>query len=1147
MNTETFKKILLTSSFIGGGLSVFVGQAYAQTAPDTDTDTAVIQLEEVVEEDEAVDELVVTGSRLRRDTFSSTSPIQVIDYDSAAQEGLFSAVDILQSNAAATGQQIDSTFSGFVLDNGPGSETVNLRALGADRTLVLLNGRRIGPSGAEGSPTQASVNLIPNTMIDRIDLLLDGASAVYGSDAVAGVVNIILKNDYDGLELEALADTPEQGAGQDYTLGARYGVNSDRGFIGGAIEYTYQDPWFASDRDFLSNGGLGCETNLEITESGELRRNDISNNPVDAVLGLSSSPGPCVPSRLTQRFATLDGGFGSIYFQPDIDNTGLGFSESALFGVPIDGNGDGIRDVDFPDFSPNGQQADLQQIVNEQEQFSAFLNGEYTFEGEMNNKAYFEALYVDRNIEQVGQQPQLFPTVLGTNPFNPCNIENNDCGAAYNAVIADPGYVENFSQLLNSPFNAFGTENCFGLGPDGACTPAAFGLERQTGVSIDVLPVIGVLGDRNVTKTDLTQSRIVMGLTGDLPFVNSGSLNDWSYDVSAQYSYSKGESLRTGVLSDRLDLALGIDPNTGADLGAPCANADSFAPSVGAGCVPVNLFAPSLYATAAGGTFASQAERDYLFGDRTFDTRIGQLVLSATAQGDLIKLPGGEAGILIGAEFREDTIDSDPNDVARDGLLFGFFSDAGAKGEVTNKELFGELSLPLGTGQTGLRELNIDLAGRITDNEFYGTNGTYSIKAGYRPVDSLLLRGTYGTSFRAPNSRELFLRAQTGFNNNLFDPCAVPAAAFTQGGLGGNATGVYDPSQDPRSQQTIDNCFADGVDPTSFRPNDPTVGVEVQSGGVTTGGVPGFEDLDPETSTSYTLGASFEQPFFDSFDATFGVTYFNIDIEDSIFGVNSQFVVNSCYGGSPNLASLFCGLFDRGADGDIASDAGATVATPFLNLASEKAEFIDYNAQFNKSDISLLGKNWDIFGRTQISQYLKRNSSLENEDGDIDFDELVGEFGVPEWTGTGTLGFTQDRWSAAWTTRFIDSVAAPEEIDNPIDPDANNRLLSVDGFTNAFDDVNTFNGAGAVVTCLGAEFGDENCRTVSSAKSYSVHSLSASYRGDDWNLLVGVNNIFDKNPPLVSGREVLSINNVPIGNGYDLNGREYFVRVRKSF
>ena len=94
--------------------------------------------------------------------------------------GAFDPAQILQRSESAAGQQIDATFQGFVLDNGPGSQTLNLRGLGADRTLLLLNGRRLAPSGVEGAPVNPSLNLIPSTLVDRYDLLLDGASSVYG-------------------------------------------------------------------------------------------------------------------------------------------------------------------------------------------------------------------------------------------------------------------------------------------------------------------------------------------------------------------------------------------------------------------------------------------------------------------------------------------------------------------------------------------------------------------------------------------------------------------------------------------------------------------------------------------------------------------------------------------------------------------------------------------------------------------------------------------------------------------------------------------------------------------------------------------------------------------------------------------------------
>ena len=135
--------------------------------------------------------IVVTGSRIRQDTYSSISPLQVLTTEASRDVGEFNAAEILQRSEAASGTQIDATFQGFVLNNGPGSQTLDLRGLGADRTLLLVNGRRLAPAGVEGAPTNPSINLITSSLVARYDLLLDGASSVYGSDAIAGVGNII--------------------------------------------------------------------------------------------------------------------------------------------------------------------------------------------------------------------------------------------------------------------------------------------------------------------------------------------------------------------------------------------------------------------------------------------------------------------------------------------------------------------------------------------------------------------------------------------------------------------------------------------------------------------------------------------------------------------------------------------------------------------------------------------------------------------------------------------------------------------------------------------------------------------------------------------------------------------------------------------
>ena len=157
----------------------------------------------------SVEEVVVTGSRLKRSTFTSISPLQIISADISREAGLMNAADILQTSTSAGGQQIDLTFSGFVLDNGPGSRTVNLRGLGAARTLLMINGRRMAPSGVEGAPYAPDSGIIPRGLVSQYDVLTDGASSVYGSDAIGGVTNVILKQDFDGLRIELNGTKPK--------------------------------------------------------------------------------------------------------------------------------------------------------------------------------------------------------------------------------------------------------------------------------------------------------------------------------------------------------------------------------------------------------------------------------------------------------------------------------------------------------------------------------------------------------------------------------------------------------------------------------------------------------------------------------------------------------------------------------------------------------------------------------------------------------------------------------------------------------------------------------------------------------------------------------------------------------------------------
>ncbi len=1125
MKNLDLKALLLGSSLLASG-SVFANVAYAQ---ETAVDEApeVIQVAEEKEEKKK-DNIIVTGSRIKRDTFSSISPLQVITAETSLKAGLIDPAQILQQSESASGQQIDATFQGFVLDNGPGSQTLNLRGLDPNRTLVLINGRRMAPAGVEGAPANPSINQIPGSLVERYDLLLDGASSIYGSDAIAGVANVILRKDFDGFELIGNGSILEAGSNTNYTIAGNWGANNDRGFIGVGVEYDFRDNVRLFDSAFLG----GCDRHVEITDTGEIRTQGIGDtvrydtwfNGFQSAASLQGPLGECKPSRITNRLFEFGGNFGSIYYTGGAGNIGIpGYVDQTFAGVPIDADGDGQQDFGFNEFSTNGTVD--RDFLSEQKRASIMAYGEYVLDGEMNVTPYFEALYVDSRVKADSGQPQLFPTVGAQNPFNPCGINGTDCGAGIGALAADPGFITRWGQYYaDSDPNRDGDTSdqriCarFGI-PAASCTPSIFGVGPTSVGPIGVVPIVGVRGDRSNVESTQKNLRLVGGFKGDLPQLSFGSMSNWSFDASVSYSQSLGYSNRRGIREDRLNFALGNDIVTGNPNGqAPCTAAPGavIRPDVLAGCVPVNIFAPSLIGVTSG-DFATQAERDYLFDDRTFNTSYEQTVWSGAITGNLMDLPAGSLSAAFGAEWRVDSLKSNPSEVARDGLLISFFSDAGAVGTKSTKELFAEFDIPLVADKPFFRQLDVNVSGRLTDDEFYGTNYTYAVKTGWRPFDALLLKASYGTSFRAPNLRENFLRGQSGFNT-VFDPCIVPASAISRD-FAGNET--YTAATDAREASTLARCVREGLDPTSLGLNDPNhtgfENLEISAAG-------SFA-LDPETSSNLNIGFSFEQPFFDTFDFDFGANYYRIEVNEGIIEPSAQFLINDCFLGDQVVTarSTNCDALTR--DGDSYLNF---INAGFANISTDLVSGFDINARYSK-DFSAMDKAMNFGLDLRVNNIQQRNVVDLDDNGNPIVADFEGEFGFPTWTGNLRADLDiDDTWNVSWTARYIGAVAQ--------DPNG------VDDFGDALGTSGTFSD-----TCGGTFVGDVTCRDVGFADSYIVHAASVGYEAETWRVTAGVTNLFNKRPPLVDSSEVLAIANVPIGNGYDIFGRRFFVNARKSF
>ena len=471
------------------------------------------------------------------------------------------------------------------------------------------------------------------------------------------------------------------------------------------------------------------------------------------------------------------------------------------------------------------------------------------------------------------------------------------------------------------------------------------------------------------------------------------------------------------------------------------------------------------------------------------------------------------AQLAVGLEYRNDDIQSNPDAVARDGLFWGFFADKGAFGDVSIKEAFAEVQLPLRADLPLLKELTVNLAGRLTDHEYYGNNDTASVKVGYRPTEPFLLRATWGTAFRAPNNRELFLLGSTGFTN-VFDPCYIPESALANDPTDPNATGGYNPELDQRDPELLANCRATGVDPTLANNGGfNTFSTEVQQGGSLT--------LEPEESESFSYGFAYEQDFSNKFDLSLGMTYYSVKVENTVIEPSTGFIISDClYDEAGTGSSVFCDRIQRDLS-DPTDPRIQLMDLGFINRDLERARGIDYNLTFR--DVIDLGVPVDFSVNLTANRNLERSLTFTNPDGTVDFERYEGEWGFSEWRALGQVRLSWDRWTMNWQTRYLGAVS--QDVD------------AVDEFSDAFTNSDT---------CLGPP-DDELCRDLGETGSYMVHNVSLFYREDNWTLGMGVRNLEDKAPPLADPSEVLGVKARPIGYGYDVFGRTFFVNASYNF
>lgn len=707
--------------------------ALAQTTPD-DPQVATpppAPLASPQTESTSNDEIVVTGSRIRRDTFTTPSPVSIVTRDDRVLAGSRTTADILQSSTITSGtSQINGSFLGFVSEGGPAANTVGLRGLGSSRTLVLLNGRRLAPAGVGPQLVSADLNTLPTAMVSRIEVLREGASSVYGSDAIAGVVNVITDTKVNGLTIDAFTDQPIQygGGGRTYRLSATGGVTFDRGHLTASVEYRELTGLRVGDRKEFS-----CPRDLFLspTTGQEIGQHDPATGKL-----------MCFPYT-TGGGSGIASGYGIAGFVADF---GDGYQNFPATRVTYP-NGDINKFIQVNGLdraSPSNTQLQ-DHILSPVKTFTGYLNGSYELHALGDAEIYGEGLFTRRESYQDSTY-QLNFSGGGLSP------NNNMFGGDY--------YGTPLSDLGNFPLSPFFPNSL-----------AAAGLNSYT-------PFI--VPDRTTRSSQrIDFIRANGGLRGKLGF------GDWRYDANFQYSRTSSRSSLEQIDVNRLNNALqvtlapagtpeglitrALPGQAGAGNAYTCAsNVKNGAIVAGASCVPLNLFDPNIVI----GGHIPQNVFNYLWQNQVGHTTFDQQTISLNVDGTLFNLPGGPVKAAIGYEHRYDHINDVPSLAAQNGTLYNYTSSGITKGSDIVNEVYGELDIPLITKKPFFYDLELNASGRYTHYRSYGSDVTYHFNGQWAPVPEVRFRANYGTSFRAPNLYEQNVADQTGFYGSSVDPCA---------------------------------------------------------------------------------------------------------------------------------------------------------------------------------------------------------------------------------------------------------------------------------------------------------------------------------------------------------------------------------------
>lgn len=666
-NTKLAKSVKLACAFgLASSAAIAPSVVMAQDADEAEAKT--------------VEKISVTGSRIRRADLESASPVTVISREELELTGLTDVGDFIQSLPSMSGSPIGTTTN----NGGNGSVQINLRGLGAVRTLTLVNGKRV----VDGGDYQA----IPSAMIERVEILKDGSSAVYGADAVAGVVNIITRKDFEGVDvtLQTADWFDTDGAGQD-SLSLVFGKTFDKGNFVFGVERIDQDEAFQRDTpwDFMQNSYYiypgGCESQVTAAYDG-------------------TPQGGCYPVGSSR-----------------IPESRLPFYSQGLFLIGDPASSPNEVGLMEPHDGRTYNYAPVNYLQTPYKRTNIFAEANYEVSDSVQFKAEFRA-----NQRSSAQQLAPLPFTGGDPMYNGFY----DDPATGNTVAFTGVSQDNY--YLRRAVDAYNTAN---------------------GTSLVYEPVVNprrrMIETNRRFEQDITQYQWNAELTGELD-------NDMYWEVYIGEGHRSNVSQDFGQFSGaRLFNALGPSADMDGD-GTPECYADVNNPgTLIQGCVPLNLFGGGVVDAGGNPTVTTLTQEmlDYVSLDTVDSIVQKQRLAGANLSGVAFDLPGGEMGWSVGWSYWRQSLDSILDSAKTIGAVTGNVG-ASTSGSLVNNSVFGELYAPL--FDNGEQTLSLTVGLRYDDWDAFDSGTTYQVGVEGTVVEDLKLRATYGTVFRAPTITDLY-------------------------------------------------------------------------------------------------------------------------------------------------------------------------------------------------------------------------------------------------------------------------------------------------------------------------------------------------------------------------------------------------------